>query len=223
MPQGKSVRLTATDGHSFEAFHAMPPRTPRGGLVLIQEIFGVNEHIRTVAKFYASKGYAVLAPALFDRVEPGVELGYDEAGVTRGRALRTSIGWDSPIHDIAACEAELVPYGRVATLGYCWGGSLSYVAAARTRVSAAVCYYGAQIIDFRFETPHCPVLMHFGEKDALITKDDVAAIRSARPDAEIHTYPAGHGFNCTERVDYHQDSAALAAERTLAFLSASIG
>lgn len=223
MPQGNSVKLTAADGHSFEAFHAMPPRTPHGGLVLIQEIFGVNQHIRTVAEAYAAKGYAVLAPALFDRVEPSVELAYDEAGVTRGRELRTSIGWDSPVRDIAACVEELVGYGRVATLGFCWGGSLSYVAAARTRVSAAVCYYGAQIIDFRFERPHCPVQMHFGEKDPLISKDDVAAIHSALPEAEIYTYPAGHGFNCTERADYQAASSELAGERTLAFLSANIG
>ena len=116
----------------------------------------------------------------------------------------------------AACEAELVPYGRVATLGYCWGGSLSYVAAARTRVSAAVCYYGAQIIDFRFETPHCPVLMHFGEKDAHIPMSDVETIRKAQPDVQVFVYDADHGFNCNDRGSFEPTSAATARERTLA-------
>ena len=215
--------VTAADGHVLNAFEAIPARSPRGGLVVIQEIFGVNAHVRAVAAQFAGAGYAVLAPALFDRAERGVDLGYDADGAGKGRALRAQIGWDGPVQDVGACLQVLAPHGGVGTVGYCWGGSVSFLAATRIRPDAAVCYYGGQIAQFRDERPVCPVLMHFGQTDTHIPETDVAKIRDARPEAEIHLYPAGHGFNCTERADYHADSAALALDRTLAFLARAVG
>ena len=160
-----------------------------------------------------------MAPALFDRAERGVELGYGDTDLAMGRELRTTIGWNGPVWDVAAAMEAVRPHGRVAVLGYCWGGSVAWLAATRLQPACAVCYYGGQIIDFKDESPHCPVLMHFGEQDHIITPDAVAAIRAAQPSVESHVYPAGHGFNCTERADFSPASAQLALERTLAFFN----
>jgi carboxymethylenebutenolidase len=215
---GEWTTLTAKDGHQLDAYQALPAGTPRAGLVVIQEIFGVNGHIRAIADEYAREGYATLAPALFDRIEKHVELGYTPEGTQKGRALRTQLGWDKPIWDIEAAVSALRAHGRVGTIGFCWGGSLSFLAACRAEVDGAVAYYGGQIIQFVDERPRAPVLMHFGASDALIPAADRERITSAHPEAEIHVYPAGHGFNCTERQDYHPESARGAKERTLAFL-----
>ena len=209
--------LVAEDGHELSAYQALPDGEAKAGLVLIQEVFGVNHHIRALADQYANRGFAVLAPALFDRAERGVELGYGENDLALGRELRTSIGWDGPVRDVAAAIAALPTDKRVAVMGYCWGGSVAWLAATRLQPACVVCYYGGQIIDFKDEAPHCPVLMHFGEQDHIITPDAVSAIKAAQPSAEIHVYPAGHGFNCTERADFNPQSAELALERTLAF------
>ncbi len=218
------VSLTAEDGHSLSAYTVGPTESPRGGLVILQEVFGVNGHIRAVADGFAEHGYAVIAPALFDRAERGVELGYGEADLARGRSLRTGIGWDGPVRDVAAAMDHVAVDGPVAVIGYCWGGSVAFLAACRLKPAAAVCYYGGQIIQFKGETPACPVQMHFGARDPIIPPDDAAAIRLAQPDAQIHVYEdAGHGFNCTERPDYNADCSALALHRTLAFLSRQVG
>ena len=222
--QGAMIDLTAEDGHSLSAYAVEPAGPPRGGLVVVQEVFGVNHHIKAVADGFAGQGYTVIAPALFDRAERGVALGYGEADLARGRALRTGIGWDEPILDVGAAMARAAAAGPVAVIGYCWGGSVAFLAACRLRPAAAVCYYGGQIIQFKGETPVCPVQMHFGARDPIIPPDDTAAIRLAQPDAQIHVYEdAGHGFNCTERPDYHADCSALALHRTLAFLERHVG
>ncbi len=232
MPTPETLTLTASDGHRLSAHAVLPDGPPRAGLVVIQEVFGVNNHIRALCEQFAGRGYLALAPALFDRVAPGIELGYGDEDLARGRALRTEIGWDLPVRDVAAGLAALAERlaaiedagQRVATIGYCWGGSVSWLAATRLAPAAAVCYYGAQIPDFRTEAASCPVLMHFGAEDPLIAPEQVEAVRAAQPDVEIHVHPgAGHGFNCTERADYAPAIAERALERTLAFLETHTG
>jgi carboxymethylenebutenolidase len=220
---GETMELMAGDGHLLEAYRAEPGGRPRGGLVVIQEIFGVNAHIRAVADRLAAEGYVALAPALFDRIDKGVELDYTEAGTARGRELRTGLGWDKPLADVAAAAAALEPAGKVGAMGFCWGGSLAWLAATRLEVACAVCYYGGQIAQFADERPRGPVVMHFGDRDPLIPPEDVARIRAAQPAVTIHTYPAGHGFNCDLRADYDAESAARAFGRTLAHLAAHVG
>lgn len=218
---GEAVTIEASDGHRLAAYQAVPEGPARGGVVVIQEIFGVNHHIRALVDEYASAGYAAIAPSLFDRVRTGVELGYTPEGTQEGRALRTQIGWDAPLLDLeAAARALTARTGRApAVIGFCWGGSLAWLTACRgAGVACAVAYYGAQIIQFSSERPRVPALLHFGERDALISREDVAEIRRAHPEAEVFVYPAGHGFNCTERADHDPGSAALALTRTRAFL-----
>lgn len=218
---GSAVNLTAGDSHSFQAYVAEPAGTPRFGLVVIQEIFGLNAHVRSVADGFAREGILAVAPALFDRVERGVELGYDGDAVVRGREIRGRLGWDAPLLDIAAAARIARIGGRVGAVGYCWGGSLAWLSAARLAgtVDAAVGYYGGQIHDFRTEMPKIPLMLHFGERDPMITAEHVAAIRAAQPRVPIHDYPAGHGFNCEARADFDPESADLARSRTLAFLA----
>ena len=218
MPTSRTISLTAADGHRLAAYEARPETGARAGLVVIQEVFGVNHHIRAVADGFAGHGYAVVAPSLFDRAERGVELAYGEDDLARGRVLRTGIGWDGPVSDVAAAIAHLANDGPVGVIGYCWGGSVAWLSATRLGPGCAVCYYGGQIVQFKDETAGCPVLMHFGARDPIITADDVTAIRAAQPNAEIHVHDAGHGFSCTARADYAPDVAASALARTLTFL-----
>jgi carboxymethylenebutenolidase len=220
---GKNIELTAADGHKLQAYRADPEDRSRGGIVVIQEVFGVNEHIRSVCDDFAAQGYTVVAPALFDRLERGVELGYDEASLARGRELRTALGWEQPVKDVAAAVTELAERGKVASVGFCWGASVTWLSATRLDVSCAVCYYGAQIVDFCQEQPRCPVLLHFGERDSLIPLENVERIRKAHPTLPMHMYPAGHGFNCDMRDDFHAESAQLARQRTLAFFAQHLG
>ncbi|MBM3600968.1 MAG: dienelactone hydrolase family protein [Alphaproteobacteria bacterium] len=216
---GATISLTAADGHSLSAYRADPTGKVKAGLVVIQEIFGVNPHMRRVADGFAAAGYLCIAPALFDRVERHVELGYDKAAIETGRAIRGKVVWDQVMLDVAAAQRAAAAAGKVGSVGYCWGGSVCWLAATRLRVAGAVCYYGGQIAPFATETPSCPVQMHFGEKDQGIPLSDVDAIRRAQPGIEINLYPADHGFNCDERGSYHADSARLARERTLAFFA----
>jgi carboxymethylenebutenolidase len=223
---GEWIVLEASDRHSLDAYRSLPagPGVARGGVVIVQEIFGVNGHIRAVADHYADAGYAAVAPALFDRVRSKVELGYTPEGTAEGRALRTSLGWDLPLLDLEAAATHLGEYRRVGAIGYCWGGSLSFLMACRsTRVACSVAYYGGQIVQFAEERPRVPVLMHFGEKDPIIPAADREKIIAHQPGAAIWVYPAGHGFNCAERQDFEPESARLAAERTLAFLREHLG
>ena len=220
---GTDIRLTASDGHACDAYRADPETPPKAGLVVVQEIFGVNAHIRAVTDGFATAGYAAIAPAFFDRAETGVELGYDEADTTRGRALRAKLGWEQTILDVAAAAEALQPAGKIGVVGYCWGGSVAWLATCRLNLNAAVGYYGGQVVDFKDEKPHCPVMLHFGETDAGIPLSDVDAVRAAQPEVPIHLYPAGHGFNCDHRASYHAESAKLALERTLDFLADALG
>jgi carboxymethylenebutenolidase len=216
---GIHIRLTASDGHAFDAYRADPKTPPKAGLIVVQEIFGVNAHMRAVTDGFAAEGYAAIAPAFFNRVETGVELGYDEPDVARGRMLRAELGWDGTIRDVMAAAKALKPAGKIGIIGYCWGGSVSWVAACRLKLDVAVGYYGGEIIEFKDEKPSCPAMLHFGETDAGIPLSDVDAIRIAQPNVPIYLYPAGHGFNCNHRGSYDAKSAALALRRTLDFLA----
>jgi len=221
---GEFTTLKASDGHEFAAYVAEPDGAPRGGIVVIQEIFGVNSHIRGVADGFAADGYKVIAPAMFDRIQRNVDLGYDPDSIAAGRELKGRMDWDSPLLDIRAA-ADTLSGLKTGVVGYCWGGSLAWLSATRLDgFAAAICYYGGQIADFRDETPKCPVTMHFGTEDASIPMDAVTAIRAAQPDAAIHVYEgAGHGFNCDQRGSYDAASAATARERTMDFLAKTVG
>ena len=213
--------LQAADGHRLAAYRAAPSGKPRGALVVLQEIFGVNSHIRAVADGYAADGWLAIAPAMFDRVERGIEFGYTPADIERGRELKGGCSNDHALLDIAAAVDTVRSAGKVAVIGYCWGGTLAWLAACRQPgLSAAVSYYGGGIGELIDLTPRCPVLAHFGERDASIPLTVPEALRKAHPEVEIHIYPAGHGFNCDQRGSFDAPSAKLARERSLAFLNA---
>jgi carboxymethylenebutenolidase len=220
---GSSITLTAADGHRFGAWLATPSGRERGGIVVIQEIFGVNRHIRAVTDRFAEDGYAALAPALFDRAERNLDVGYDEAGVAKGRAVRQRVTYDDAMRDTAAAITHLQRFGKVGIVGYCWGGNIAWLAACRLSVAAAVGYYGGDIANLLNEVPKAPLMLHFGECDPHITAEAVARIRDAAPAVPVHTYPAGHGFNCDERKDYDAASADVARQRTLTFFAQHVG
>lgn len=214
---GDFTRLMAADGHELGAYRAHPPGAARGAIVVIQEIFGVNEHIRRVTDDLAARGFRAIAPALFDRIESDVELDYSPAGVARGRELKAAAGWDLPLVDVAAAADAVREDGKVGVVGYCWGGSLAFLAASGANVDAAVGYYGSQIPDFLDRAPRAPLMLHFGDKDASLPPPKIEAIRAAVPTAAIYTYPAEHGFNCDLRSAFHPESARSALGRTLTF------
>jgi carboxymethylenebutenolidase len=223
---GQNVTLQAEDGHKLGGYRANPAGQPRGGIVIIQEIFGVNSHIRGVCDGYAADGYVALAPALFDRVEPNIQLGYEQADIVRGREIRGKIGWDTMIMDVrAAVQALQKDKLKLAVIGYCMGGSIAWLSATRIDgFSAAVGYYGGAVADFAAERPRCPVLLHFGETDASIPKEHWEKIKAAQPKVPMHIYPtAGHGFSCEQRASYHEPSAKLARQRTIEFLRQHVG
>lgn len=217
---GSKIKLTAADGHKFDAYLAESSGPARGAIVLIQEIFGVNSHIRSVADDYASQGFHVVAPALFDRVQPNLELGYNPTDMAQGMKAARQIGMDAALLDVAAsishARAEWHDL-KVGVVGFCYGGSLAWLAAARLDPAAAVCYYGGQIAANATETPRCPVMMHFGAKDPHIGPAEIEKIKAAQPDVPLFLYDAGHGFNCDQRKDFEPESAKLARQRTLDF------
>lgn len=222
---GKTIEIAASDGHKLAAYLAEPAGKPKGGLVILQEFFGVNAHIRQMTDEFARSGYLAVAPAIFDRIERGVELGYDAAGMAKGRQLRASLVLDQTMCDVQGAIDAAARGGRVAVMGYCWGGSLAYLAAARlTGLACAVGYYGAQIAAHADERLHVPVLLHFAERDEYIPPADIERIRQAHPEITIYDYPGTeHGFNCNDRHFYKPKSAALARERSLAFLDQHMG
>ena len=220
--KGQNVTLKAEDGHSLSAYRAAPAGKPKAGLVIIQEIFGVNSHIKKVSDGFAADGYVALAPAIFDRAERSFETGYQPADIERGRGVRGKIDINDMIKDIRAAVGSLAAEGlKVGVVGYCLGGTLAWLAATRIKgVSCAVSYYGGGIAETATEKPLCPVVFHFGETDQSIPPDHHAKIRAAHPELPLHVYPtAGHGFNCDERGAFHAPSAALARTRTMEFLA----
>lgn len=231
--QSQQISISTSDGGQFDAYLSLPPTGSGPGIVLIQEIFGVNQHIRDVADQYASDGFVVLAPDVFWRQERGVDIGYDEAGFNKGFGLLQGMDFPKAVEDIctAAKALKLRPEvkGKVASLGYCMGGMLSYLTGTTPgAVDASVCYYGGGIHTALDRAPQAkiPMLMHFAEKDGFIPMEAVAQIKAtfeSNSDVHIHTYPGvDHGFNCWGRPMYQQKAAALARGRTLEFLSKTL-
>jgi carboxymethylenebutenolidase len=213
------TRLTASDGHELDAYEVHPDGAS-ASIVIVQEIFGVNAHIRSVVDRYASFGYRAIAPALFDRGERGVELGYDDAGRARGIELVMPIAFDAALLDVAAAVDHVSETGPVAVIGYCFGGSIAWIAACDLPIAAAVGYYGGQIHAMVDRQPKVPTMLHFGELDHGIPLDQVSAIAAAHPEVPVHVYEgADHGFNCDARATHDARSAAIALGRTLEFLA----
>ncbi len=219
---GETIELTASDGHELAAYQAAPTGPAKGGMVVIQEIFGVNGHIREVCDGYAAQGYLAVAPAIYDRAERGVELGYVGGDVDRGRDIRAMCNMEDVMADVAAAADAASAGGKVGIVGYCWGGSIVYVSTCRLadRIACGVGYYGGQIIPHLHEALGSPVMLHFGALDQSIPLDDVDKIRAAHSEVIIHVYAdAGHGFNCDHRAHYHEESARIALQRSLAFFT----
>ena len=228
---GKQIRLKASDGHELGAYRADPAGKAKGAVIVIQEIFGVNHHIRAVADGYAMAGFFVVAPATFQRVKSGVELGYTPEDMNAGFALKTAVeALPAPgvLADIQAAVnyAATTSGAKVGVVGYCWGGLLTWRAAAQVQgVSAAVPYYGGGVTTEAeaARQPQCPVQAHFGAKDHWIPLDTVEAFRRTQPGVQVHVYDADHGFNCNERGSYDEAAANKALERTLAFFNQHLG
>ncbi len=220
---GRDIAIDTPAG-KVDAWRADPEGAPLGALVVVQEIFGVNPHVRSVADRFAAKGYIAIAPALFDPVERYVELGYDDAGMQRGIELRAQVGTDRAVAIVGAAAKLLQDEGhRVGVVGYCWGGTLAFLANTRFGLPA-VAYYGGRVVDFLGEPLRAPMLFHFGADDAGIPPEAIAKIHLAHPQAPVHVYPgAGHAFNRDiDSTHYHADSAALALRRTLDFFAAAL-
>jgi carboxymethylenebutenolidase len=215
---GKMIRLKAKDGHELDAYLAEPTGKPKGGLVVVQEIFGVTNHIKRVADQFAAKGYKVVAPAMFDRVERNVALDYSE--IEKGREHMRKLQWPDTLADVEAAANEARAAGSVSIVGYCWGGTVAHVAASELAFDAAVSYYGGGVAKMLDKKPQCPIMYHFGDQDASIALPDVEKIRKANPSSPVHVYAgAGHGFNCDERASYSANDARVAFERSLEFLN----
>jgi len=213
----------ARDGHEFQAWLAAAPGRPRGALLVIQEIFGVNSHIRKLTDQFAAGGYTAIAPSLFDRVRRGIELGYTAADMQEGSGYVKQLDPEATRRDLAAALAVVKHSGRAGAVGYCWGGSLAYLAAGQLPLACAVVYYG-RVMSYLDQKPRCPVMYHYGTEDKSIPLADVERIRAAYPQAPVYTYEgAGHGFNCEQRASYDPQAAALARTRTLEFFARYVG
>lgn len=215
------IELTAGDGTHFSAYRADPPDTPKGAVVVLQDVFGITPEIQKVADAFAAKGYVAIAPSLFDRVKPGVSLGHDEAGQADGAAISREISKDQAISDIQATVDAVKSAGKVAIVGYCWGGDLAYAAANKvSSIACVVGYDGSETVaDYR-EKRKVPTLLHFGENDPKVPLESITQFRAWRPDVSAFTYPgAAQGFGCDERDSYREDAAEKALERTLFWIS----
>jgi len=218
---GKTVPVNAVDEHVLNLYVAQPEGEPIAGLVVIQEIFGVNKHIRSVADDYAKDGFLAVAPALFDRIEPGVELGYEGADAQKGVAMMQQLDLTKALADVDAAVgfARTKTHKKVGVIGYCFGGLLAWLSSTRLRPDAAVGYYAGRIGNFAAEAPKTPTQLHFGKLDTHIPAEQVEKVHAAHPEVEINWYEdAGHAFNCDMRPSYHAQAAALARVRALAFL-----
>ena len=221
---GRWIELQPEGAPAIAAWRADPADKPRGGIVVIQEIFGVNAHIRAVTDGFAADGFLAVAPAIFDHVEKGFDVGYDATARDRGVAIVGKLDFEQVLRDTAAAIGVAAEGGKVGIVGYCFGGTVAWAAAARLPgLSAAVGYYGGRILAMQDLQPKAPAMLHFGEKDAHIPIAEVKAFAEARPDVPVHVYPADHGFNCDHRASFDAPSAALARARTLAFFAEHLG
>ena len=221
---GKNIELTASDGHKLSAYRADPAGRPRGGIVVIQEIFGVNSHIRSVADGFAADGYLAIAPAMFDRAQRNFEVGYSPDDVAKGRDTRAKVTNDMALKDAEAAIKAAAAAGKVGIVGYCWGGTIAWLAAGK--LGGLVCsvpYYGGGILADQDIGPKVPLMGHFGDKDAHIPVDGVKKLAAKYPQHQIFIYAADHGFNCDQRGSYNAPAAKQARERTLGFLRKHVG
>src|SRR5258708_15745582 len=213
---GESIRLKSKAGE-IDAYLATPKGDVKGGIVVIQEIFGVNQHIRKVTDFFAAQGYLALAPCFFDHIKPGIELGYTPDTMAEGRKIVMEMGFDKPVQDVQAAIDELKKRGakKVAVTGFCWGGTITWLAATRLKPDAAIGYYGGGIHGAKNEKPQVPTMLHFGDKDMHIPMTHVNDIRKLHPNVLVYDYPADHGFHCDERGSYDAAAPKQAIARTL--------
>ena len=219
--QTDTIQLKAADGHVLEACRVTPEGKARGAVIVVQEVFGVTSHIVAVAQQYAAAGYLAIAPALFDRVERKANVPYTD--VPTGIAMMQKLKPEQTLLDLRATIDAASPAGKVGMVGYCWGGTMTYLSACHLPLAAAVAYYGGGLPHFLDRTPKCPTMLHFGEKDAHIPLADVERVRKAYPLGHYYLYPADHGFNCTDRASYDASSAHLALERSLEFFHRHVG
>ena len=221
---GTMITLRAEDGHNFQAYKARHQGNRRGGLVLLQEIFGVTPHIKALCDEFASFGYDVLSPAIFDRIAPDAAFGYEPDDINIAKTYSEQAGLETPMADIQACVDRLGQDGLVAITGFCYGGSLVWMAASRVKsLSCAVGYYGRLIPDHLDEVPKCPTMLHFGEHDASIPLEGVERVREAHPKVDIHIYDADHGF-CSDRPqNFNAQAKERALKRTLTFFDTNMG
>jgi len=221
---GQMLELKAADGFTISAYRAEPAGRPRGGLVVAQEIFGINSHVRSVCDGFAADGYLAIAPALFDRYQRGFEVGYKPEDIAKGRELKAKAEIDGALKDVSAARDAAASAGKVGIVGYCWGGYVAWMAAARLDgLACAIPYYGGGMLEASTERPRCPVIAHFGERDAGIPVDGVRKFAAAHPEIDVHLYAADHGFNCDQRGSYDAAAAKLARSRTIAFLQRHVG
>jgi carboxymethylenebutenolidase len=221
---GKDIKLTSSDQFQLGAYRADPAATPKAAVVVIQEIFGVNHHIRSICDRLAGEGYVAIAPSIFDRTEPNFQSGYSPDEIAVARKFVASPDWAAMLRDTQAAIDAVQSVGPVGIIGFCLGGSIAYAAATKlSGLKAAVGYYGGAIVRFADDKPKVPTQLHFGEKDAGIPLSDVETIRAKRPDVEVFVYPgAQHGFSCDERPSYHKTSADIAWPRSMEFLAKNL-
>ena len=222
---GKMIELTAADGHKLAAYRADPAGKPHGGVVVIQEIFGVNSHVKSVVDGFAADGYVAIAPAMYDRVQRNYDTGYSPDEIQAGLKIMQGLDWANTMKDVAAAVEAAKSAGKAGIVGYCWGGTVAWVAAARMPgLAASVPYYGGGIPNFIDEKPKIPVMFHFGEQDQSPTPEQAKKVVAAHPQTAAHFYPgAGHGFNCDHRASYSAPSSKQARERTLEFFRKHVG
>jgi carboxymethylenebutenolidase len=221
---GQTVTLTASDGFKLGGYRADPAVQPKGAVVVIQEIFGVNSHIRNICDRLAKEGYVALAPAIFDRIQPDFQSGYTPEEVAVARKFVAAPDWPAMLRDTQAAIDAVKDVGPVGIIGFCLGGSIAYAAATKlSGLSTAVGYYGGAVVRFADDRPTVPTQLHFGEKDGGIPLSDVETIRAKRPEVEVFVYPgAQHGFGCDERASYDKGSSDLAWQRSLAFFGKNL-
>jgi carboxymethylenebutenolidase len=222
---GQNIELKTKDGKTISAYKAEPAGKPRGGIVVIQEIWGVNSHIRDVADRYAKEGYLAIAPAIFDRIEPGVKMDeYTQETMQKGFGYMQKVEQDKALLDVEAAVKEASKAGKVGVVGFCFGGRMAWLAAARVDgIAASVPYYGGGVPQLASEKPKVPVMLHFGEKDAHIPVASVEEFKKVHPTLPVYIYPADHGFNCDQRGSYDAAAAKLAQDRTLEFFRKNVG